>query len=147
MTVIETTIKPLFTKAGLSDDPDWSDPGVDAPDAARVHELNWELAGPTRREAQVQKLQFFITFRNDAGVEKAGQADVEVLLEVPPLASAESSAARSAWKKIAVLTAHPHDEGFVVDAGGAGNFAVRLSSLAATGATKVFVAAQQWGGT
>lgn len=145
--MIETTLANLFTKTGLTDDPDWSDPSTDEPDTGRQHELSWALAGPVLREQQVHKLQFFFTFRNGNDAEVAGTADIEVLMRIPAAASAATSTARASWKKIAVKSAHPHDEGLVVDVGGDGAFAVRLASVSAVGATKVFVSAQQWGGT
>lgn len=144
--MFETTLHLLFVKNSMSDDPDWTNPAVDPPASTRRHALDWALAGPVRREQQVHKLQICLTFRDDDDVEVAGTADITLLMEVPASAAAATAAARSSWKKLGAVVGHPHDEVLVADVGGVGTVAIRLTSIAA-GATKVFVAVQQWGGT
>lgn len=144
--MIETALAKLFTKTGLSDDPDWTDPGVDEPDDDRQHQLEWMLAGPVEAIEQAQKLQLFLTYRTNADVEVAGEADVDILLRLPSSVSA-ASGGRASWKKIGHIPAHQHDTGIVLDVGGSGTFAVRLSSITAVTAAKVICSVQQWGGT
>jgi hypothetical protein len=70
---------------------------------------------------------------------------MDVLIESPASLSAGDSESRAAWGRIGRQTGLSSADVHRLDAGGNATFALRLYSINATGATKVYVTARQWG--
>lgn len=150
MATIGTTEIQLFSKASLADDDDWSDPAAAAPGASRQHTAIWRYllsSGEINQLAHGALLK--VTFRDSSNpdLEKAGTFDMDVLVSSAAGVSSSASNARAAWGRIGRRTGLSSADFHQLDVGGDATIAVRLYNISATGATKVYVSARQWGAT
>jgi hypothetical protein len=137
-----------FIKDGITDDPDWSLPGAEPP-ADRIIQVRWRL-GSAAGDIQAHALMFFITFRDTNDLEVVGTFKAVALWKSDAASSSGSKNSPASWKKIGEVgsgdePAHNSSEGLRLDVGGDGVVALRLHTIAAPNAAKVYVAAQQWG--
>lgn len=151
MATIGTTEIQLFSKASLADDDDWSDPATSAPGASRQHTTIWRANNSRAGEVNVLApgALLKVTFRDSSNpdVEKAGTFDMDVLVSSAAGISSSASNARAAWGRIGRRTGLSSADFHQLDVGGDATIAVRLYNMSATGATKVYVSARQWGAT
>lgn len=88
-----------------------------------------------------------VTFRDSSSpdLEKAGTFDMDVLASSAVSKSSASASARAAWGRIGRQTGLSSADFHHLDVGGDAVIAIRLDNITATGATKVYVTARQWG--
>lgn len=140
--------KLVRTKSGILDDPDVFNPAVAVgPDDLEAMGC-WALSG--RRVGgeyvALTKILITVTFRNAVGAEIVGTFDADTFSVLQSGVSGDTTASsRRKVQKLGEATNNPSEEPMVQTVGRHDAFGIRLTNIAAVGATQVFVTVEEWG--
>lgn len=130
------------TKVGIVDDADVADPSVSLSGVQ-----TWAMTGlmQSRGGNALKRVVLTVTFRDAVGTEVAGTYDAYAFTILQTGASGETTPSqRRKVQKIGAVTGQASAVPMSLDCGRHDDMGLRLSNIAAAGATHVYITAEEW---